>query len=100
MKSDLPKLHSLKEIIGLTICAVLSGCNEWTEIELYGQHKQSCFMDWVHIIAGISKGKIISIDGKRLYNAGVDGKKALIHMVSAWSNEITSIPTLLNLLVL
>lgn len=145
---DRTKLHSLKDIIGLTICAVLSGCNEWTEIELYGQHKQSwlqqflalkngipshdtisrlfatlnpkefqsCFMDWVQSIAGISNGKIISIDGKRLCNAGVDGKKALIHMVSAWSNEnnmvlgqvkteeksneITAIPTLLELLVI
>lgn len=142
------KLHCLKDIIGLSICAVLSGCNEWTEIELYGINKeqwlkqflvlengipshdtinrlfatlnpqelQSCFIDWVQSIAGISNGKIISIDGKRLCNAGVDGKKAIIHMVSAWSNEnnmvlgqvkteeksneITAIPTLLDLLVL
>jgi predicted transposase YbfD/YdcC len=142
------KLHCLKDIIGLSICAVLSGCNEWSEIELYGEHKeqwlkqflvlengipshdtinrlfatlnpkelQSCFIDWVQSIAGISNGKIISIDGKRLCNAGVDGKKAIIHMVSAWSNEnnmvlgqvkteeksneITAIPTLLDLLVL
>ncbi|MBX9784746.1 MAG: transposase family protein [Chitinophagaceae bacterium] len=28
------KLHSLKDIIGLTICAVLSGCNDWEEIEI------------------------------------------------------------------
>jgi hypothetical protein len=27
-------------IIGLSICAVLSGCNEWSEIELYGEHKE------------------------------------------------------------
>jgi len=30
------KLHSLKDIIALTICAVLSGCNDWEEIEIYG----------------------------------------------------------------
>ena len=140
------KLHSLKDIIGLTICAVLSGCNDWEEIELYGESKiswlkqflalpngipshdtinrlfaslhpgelQRCFMDWVQSIAGVSEGRIISLDGKRLCNAGIEGKKAIIHMVSAWSNEnnmvlgqvkteeksneITAIPTLLDLL--
>lgn len=142
------KLHSLKDIIGLTICAVLSGCNDWEEIEIYGEYKQEwlkqflalqngvpshdtinrlfaalnprelqdCFLDWVQSIAGISHGRIVSIDGKRLCNAGVEGKKAIIHMVSAWSNEnnmvlgqvktedksneITALPTLLDLLVL
>lgn len=142
------KLHSLKDILALTICAVLSGCNDWEEIELYGISKenwlktflalpngipshdtinrvfsaldtkdlQGCFIDWVQSIAGISNGKVVSIDGKRLCNAGVDGKKSIIHMVSAWSNannmvmgqvktddksnEITAIPALLDLLVL
>jgi len=142
------KLHSLKDILALTICGVLSGCNDWEEIELYGISKekwlktflalpngipshdtinrvfsalnakdlQECFIDWVQSIAGISNGKVISIDGKRLCNAGVDGKKSIIHMVSAWSNannmvmgqvkteeksnEITAIPALLELLLL
>ncbi len=142
------KLHSLKDILALTICAVLSGCNDWEEIELYGISKerwlktflelpngipshdtvnrlfaslnskelQACFIDWVQSIAGISNGKVISIDGKRLCNGGTNGKKAIIHMVSAWSNannmvmgqvkteeksnEITAIPALLELLVL
>ena len=145
---DRTKLHSLKDILALTICAVLSGCNDWEEIEIYGQSKESwlrtflslpngipshdtinrlfsaldtkklqeCFINWVQSIAGISNGKVISIDGKRLCNAGVDGKKSVIHMVSAWSNannmvmgqvkteeksnEITAIPALLDLLVL
>ena len=98
---------------------MLSGFNEWTEIELYGEHKeqrlkqflvlengipphdtinwlfaklnskelQDCFIDWVQSIAGISNGKTISIDGKRLCNAGFVGKKAIIHLVSACSNE-------------
>ena len=142
------KLHSLKDIIALTICAVLSGCNDWEEIEIYGISKerwlrtflelpngipshdtinrlfsvlnphelQECFIKWVQSIAGISNGNIVSIDGKRLCNAGEKGKKSIIHMVSAWnnannmvmgqvkteekSNEITAIPALLNLLIL
>ena len=64
-------------------------------------------------IAGISEGEVVSIDGKRMYNSGEGGKKAIIHMVSAWSNtnslvpgqlkvndksnEITAIPALLDL---
>jgi hypothetical protein len=34
------KLHSLKDILALTICDVLSGCNDWEEIELYGISKE------------------------------------------------------------
>lgn len=142
------KLHSLKDIIGITICAVLSGCDDWEEIELYGHKKQlylkqflalangipshdtfnrvfaalnpqelrDCFISWVQSIAEITDGRVVSIDGKRLCNSGVDGKKGFIHMVSAWcdtnnmvlgqvktdekSNEITAIPALLELLVL
>jgi hypothetical protein len=33
------KLHSLKAIIALTICAVLSGFNDWEEIEIYSESK-------------------------------------------------------------
>ena len=29
LQLDRTKLHSLKDIIGLTICAVLSGCDDW-----------------------------------------------------------------------
>ena len=142
------KLHSLKDIIGITICAVLSGCDDWEEIELYGRGKESwlreflllpnsipshdtfnrvfaalsstelqnCFVEWVQSIAKITDGRVVSIDGKRLCNSGMDGKKGLIHMVSAWynannmvlgqvktdekSNEITAIPVLLELLIL
>lgn len=145
---DRTKLHSLKDIIGITICAVISGCDDWDEIELYGQQKsgwlkqflqlpngipshdtfnrvfaaldprelQNCFISWVQSVAKITNGRVVSIDGKRLCNSGVDGKKGLIHMVSAWcndnnmvlgqvktdekSNEITAIPVLLDLLVL
>lgn len=145
---DRTKLHSVKDIIGITICAVISGCDDWDEIELYGQHKfdwlkqflelpngipshdtfnrvfaaldphelRDCFISWVQSIAQITNGRVVSIDGKRLCNSGVDGKKGFIHMVSAWcnasnmvlgqvktdekSNEITAIPALLDLLVL
>lgn len=76
---------------------------------------QKCFISWVRSIAKISEGQIVSIDGKRMCNSGEQGKKAIIHMVSAWSNdnsmvlgqvkvndksnEITAIPALLDLLL-
>jgi predicted transposase YbfD/YdcC len=76
---------------------------------------QQCFISWVQSMAKISEGHIVSIDGKRLCNSGEQGKKAVIHMVSAWSNannmvlgqlkvndksnEITAIPALLDLLM-
>lgn len=142
------KLHSVKDIIGITLCAVLSGCDDWDEIELYGQKKydwlkhflelpngipshdtfnrvfailnpdelRNCFISWVQSVAQITDGRVVSIDGKRLCNSGVNGKKGFIHMVSAWcnsnnmvlgqvktdekSNEITAIPVLLDLLVI
>ena len=138
------RLHSLKDIIGLTICAVVSGCDDWEEIEMYGERKQTflkqflslsngipshdtinrvfsmlnpeelrcCFINWVQSIARLTDGRGVSIDGKRMRNSGMDGKKGFIHMVSAWcssnnlvlgqektdekSNEITAIPALLN----
>jgi len=34
------KLHPLKDILAFTIGTVLSGCNDWEEIELYGINKE------------------------------------------------------------
>lgn len=48
---------------------------------------QNCFISWVQSIAKISEGQIMSIDGKRMCNSGEGGKKAIIHLVSACSNE-------------
>lgn len=75
---------------------------------------QRSFLNWVESVARLAEGRIISIDGKRLCNSGEKGSKAIIHMVSAWSNdnnmvlaqqkvgdksnEITAIPLLLDML--
>jgi predicted transposase YbfD/YdcC len=75
---------------------------------------QQCFVDWVKSVSHITEGQVISIDGKRMCNSGEDGAKAVVHMVSAWSNEnnmvlaqqkvddksneITAIPALLDML--
>lgn len=75
---------------------------------------QEHFIRWVKSIATVSSGEIVAIDGKRLCQSGEDGKKSVVHMVSAFcndsntvlgqlkvndkSNEITAIPELLKAL--
>ncbi len=77
---------------------------------------QTCFINWVQSIVEKSSTNIVNIDGKRLCNSGEKGSKSMIHLVNAWSNsnqmilgqvkteeksnEITAIPTLLDLLAL
>ena len=74
---------------------------------------QRCFIEWIQSIIVKSKQNIINIDGKRLCNSGTKGLKTFVHLVNAWSNdnqlilgqiktedksnEITAIPTLLDL---
>jgi predicted transposase YbfD/YdcC len=74
------------------------------------------FVAWVSSIARLTAGEVIAIDGKALCGTRETGKKALVHMVSAWaeqnglvlgqrkvddkSNEITAIPRLLDALEL
>jgi predicted transposase YbfD/YdcC len=80
------------------------------------QELEKCFLDWVKSVAQITKGEVISIDGKSIRGSKEKGSKSIVHMVSAWananhmvlgqvkvdekSNEITAIPRLLEVLVL
>ena len=141
--------HNMMEIIVMTICAVISGCEHWEDIVDFSRVKmewfreklglvpkngiashdtfqrvfqlinpeelEACFFAWVRSIAKITNGEIISIDGKTACGSR-DAKAKAIHLVSAWananqlvlgqvktdekSNEITAIPTLLEMLEL
>ena len=143
------KRHELIDIIGVTICAVVCGADNWVEVEEFGKAKEDwlrgflrlpngipshdtfgrvfsrlepeqfgdCFMSWVRSISELTRGEVVSIDGKTLRGCHdrSNGRSAL-HMVSAWasenhlvlgqtrtgdhSNEITSIPKLLSVLEL
>ena len=73
-------------------------------------------MQWTQSIARLTDGEVVSIDGKAIRGSKDNGKKSMVHMVSAWagannlvlgqykvddkSNEITAIPQLLKVLVL
>ena len=83
---------------------------------IYSSEFEKCFINWVNSISDISKGQVITIDGKTLRGAKSAGKKSPVHMVSAWanknnlvlgqlrvndkSNEITAIPELLETLMI
>jgi predicted transposase YbfD/YdcC len=76
---------------------------------------QTCFMNWIEAVEGLTEGQVIAVDGKALRRSHDRslGKKAL-YMVSAWasgsglvlgqrkvddkSNEITAVPELLDML--
>jgi predicted transposase YbfD/YdcC len=75
-----------------------------------------CFLSWTQSVTNLTAGEVVSIDGKAIRGSRNQGKKGIVHMVSAWasinnmvlcqqkvdskSNEITAIPPLLAVLVL
>jgi predicted transposase YbfD/YdcC len=80
---------------------------------LQPQAFQACFREWVQAVSSALRIKHVAIDGKTLRGSG-SAKLGTLHLVSAWataqhlslgqvavdakSNEITAIPTLLELL--
>jgi hypothetical protein len=42
------------------------------------------FVAWVASIAKLTTGEVVAIDGKALRGTQESGKKAIVHMVSAW----------------
>lgn len=47
------KRHSLSDILVITICAVICGADEWTEIELFGKSKGKWFKTFLELPNGI-----------------------------------------------
>ncbi len=143
------KLHSLHDILTLSICATICGADGFVAIEEFGHAKhewlrrfldlpngipshdtigrvfaliqteqfERCFITWMQRVFEATDGEVVPFDGKRLrrsYDRG--SNKAALHMVGAWatenglllggmetsskSNEINTIPRLLELLEL
>jgi len=75
-----------------------------------------CFLEWTQFASRKTEGEVISIDGKTIRGTHSQDRKYLVHMVSAWasinnlvlgqvkvddkSNEITAIPSLLEVLAI
>jgi predicted transposase YbfD/YdcC len=51
-RSDHTKLHNLLDIIALTLCAVVSGSENWTDIEAYGDEK----LPWLETFLDLPNG--------------------------------------------
>jgi predicted transposase YbfD/YdcC len=51
-RTDHTKLHNLLDIIALTLCAVVSGAEGWTDVEAYGLEKQ----DWLETFLDLPNG--------------------------------------------
>lgn len=77
---------------------------------------EEAFLSWVRDICELTKGDVVSIDGKTIRGSRDSVSKRAIHIISAWSkanqlslgqiktdeksNEITAIPALLEVLIL
>ena len=47
------RLHSLPDILGIALCAVICGAESWVEIEAYGRAKQEWLRQWLGLAKGI-----------------------------------------------
>lgn len=70
-RMDRTKLHSLSDILVITICAVICGADEWTEVELFGKSKYKWFKRFLDLPNGIPShdtfGRVFSLlDPKQL----------------------------------
>lgn len=52
-RKDRKKLHKLADILFITLCAVLSGCSDWEEIEDYGVEKEDWLKKYIELPNGI-----------------------------------------------
>jgi predicted transposase YbfD/YdcC len=80
-----------------------------------GEFEQA-FLSWIKDISTLTRGDVVSIDGKSICGSRVKDSKRAVHIISAWSkanqlslgqikvneksNEITAIPKLLHVLAL
>lgn len=60
------KLYNLEAIIFQTVSAIISGCDSWTEIELFGETKKEWLEDYVHIPNGTPSDDTLSDLFKRI----------------------------------
>jgi predicted transposase YbfD/YdcC len=109
------KIDWFKNVLGLELKNGIPSHDTFQRVfqAINPKELQRCFVEWVRSVHATTNGEIISIDGKTVRGSKSNKKKA-IHMVSAWSsannlvlgqtkvdkksNEITAIPTLLDML--
>jgi hypothetical protein len=48
---------------------------------------ETCFIEWVRVLAQRTPNEVIAIDGKTIRGAKSNGLKSPVHLVSAWAND-------------
>ena len=79
---DRKKLHPMEEILLLTVCAVICGCEGWADIELFGNHKLSYLRQYLPYANGIP-----SDDTLRRFFRAVCAEK-FRHCFLEWVNSL------------
>ncbi len=88
---DRHKRHKLIDIITITLCAVLSGAETWTDIEEFGKTKKEWFSGFLELANGIPShdtfGRVFSkLDTATFHQSFITGESA-IYMVSTWASK-------------
>jgi hypothetical protein len=52
-RMDRSKRHPLLNIITISLCAIISGCDDFCSIEEYGRAKQAWFEEFLDMLHGI-----------------------------------------------
>jgi len=81
------KLDRLRQFLTYSSGIPVDNTIAWVMRRLDTKQFQTCFMNWIHAISEVTKGDVVSVDGKTLrrsYDTG-SGQSAN-HMVSAWSS--------------
>ena len=77
------KRHLLIDIIGLTLCAVIGGCNSWVEVELFGKSKYSWLKNYLSFPNGIPShdtiGRVFSaLDAKEFEKCFINWMRIVV----------------------
>ncbi|MEE4247946.1 MAG: ISAs1 family transposase [Kangiellaceae bacterium] len=75
-------LHSLNDIIVITICAVICGCESWEEIEDFGKYKKQWLLKYLDLPNGIPSHDTFS----RVFS--MLKPEELMKIFTAWTHEI------------
>lgn len=83
---DRQKRHKLLDIITITLCAVLSGAETWTDIEEFGETKKAWFSGFLSLVNGIPShdtfGRVFSkLDPETFHKSFIAWMQASNHVV-------------------
>lgn len=84
---DRTKLHQLIDIITITICAVISGAESWSDIELFGHCKYDWFKSFLELPNGIPSHDTFNrvfarLDPEQLEKCFSDWVKSIYNLLS------------------